>query len=107
LIIYIFTDDWIQTNNKIKTKHGQRSIKLFKSCIHADLHDDNVIFNNQETMKAPLLDFVDIYYDSLFIQVSYNIISCCFIGKQFNDEYLKRAVKQIKLSNNDLVWHSL
>ncbi len=60
--IETITDDWVHTNNKIKTKHGERSINLFKSCIHADLHDDNVLFNNEETMQAALVDFVDMYY---------------------------------------------
>ncbi|CAF1437949.1 unnamed protein product, partial [Adineta steineri] len=43
---------------------------LPKGCIHADLHDDNVLFNDEGKTVAAVLDFDEMYYGCLLIDFS-------------------------------------
>jgi len=57
--------------------------------IHADLHDDNVLFCSNENKIAAVLDFDDMYIGPLLIDLSLTLCLWCGIGSIFNFEYAK------------------
>jgi Ser/Thr protein kinase RdoA (MazF antagonist) len=63
--------------------------KLPIGYIHADIHDDNVLFSPNEKKIAAILDFDDMYVGPLLIDVAMCLCLWCGIGSKFNFEYAK------------------
>jgi len=57
--------------------------------IHADIHDDNVLFSPNENQIAAVLDFDDMYIGPLLIDLALTLCLWCGIGSTLNFEYAK------------------
>jgi Ser/Thr protein kinase RdoA (MazF antagonist) len=57
--------------------------------IHADMHDDNVLFCSNEEKIAAVLDFDDMYIGPLLIDLAMTLVLWCGIGSSFHFEYAK------------------
>ncbi|CAF3469715.1 unnamed protein product [Rotaria sp. Silwood1] len=57
--------------------------------IHADIHDDNVLFSPNENKLAAVLDFDDMYVGPLLIDLALTLCLWCGIGSIFNFEYAR------------------
>jgi Ser/Thr protein kinase RdoA (MazF antagonist) len=57
--------------------------------IHADIHDDNVLFCSNENKLAAVLDFDDMFIGPLLNDLAMSLCSWCGIGSTLNFEYVK------------------
>ncbi|CAF2043306.1 unnamed protein product [Rotaria magnacalcarata] len=57
--------------------------------IHADIHDDNVLFSLDENKIAAVLDFDDMYIGPLLIDLAVTLCLWCGTGSIFNFEYAR------------------
>ena len=56
--------------------------------IHADLHDDNVLFALEEKKLAAVLDFDDMYIAPLLIDVAMTLCMWCALGSELDWSYV-------------------
>ena len=57
--------------------------------IHADIHDDNVLFNSTEQRLAAVLDFDDMYIGPLLIDLAMTLPLWCSIGSEIQMNYVE------------------
>ncbi|UJR38474.1 hypothetical protein I4U23_031142 [Adineta vaga] len=93
--IRIITDNSMKSipliSDKIEQDHFQENLEkdLPIGYIHADLHDDNVLFASTEKKIAAVLDFDDMYIGPLLIDIAMTLCLWCGIGSKFNIDYAK------------------
>lgn len=93
--IRVITDQHTQLIPLISDKDEQDSFEknLTKNLpigyIHADIHDDNVLFSSNENKIAAVLDFDDMYIGPLLIDLAMTLCLWCGIGSKFNFEYAR------------------
>jgi Ser/Thr protein kinase RdoA (MazF antagonist) len=79
--------------------------------IHADIHDDNVLFCSNENKIAAVLDFDDMYIGPLVIDLASTLCLWCQIGLEFNFEYAKEFISiyenERQMLLNDDEWNLL
>lgn len=68
----------------------QRLATVPQGVIHADLHDENVLFDVRTGEIAAVLDFDDAFYGPLVADVAQSIFCWCFVGPEL-DVDLARA----------------
>lgn len=61
--------------------------------IHADIHDDNVLFSLDERKLVAVLDFDDMYVGPLLIDIALTLCLWSSIGSQFNFDYAKEFLR--------------
>ncbi|CAF0735101.1 unnamed protein product [Adineta steineri] len=93
--IRIITDHHTQSIPLISDKNQQEIFKenlekrLPIGYIHADIHDDNVLFSENDNKLVAILDFDDMYIGSLLTDLSMTLCLWCGIGSEFNFDYAK------------------
>jgi len=79
--------------------------------IHADIHDDNVLFCLNENKIAAVLDFDDMYIGPLLIDLALTLCLWSGIGSKFQFEYAKKFLiiyqneREMLLTDNE--WNLL
>jgi hypothetical protein len=58
--------------------------------VHADIHDDNVLFSPNENKLAAVLDFDDMYIGPFLNDIAMCLCLWCGIGSILNFEYIKQ-----------------
>lgn len=66
-------------------KHLQEKLPI--GYIHADIHDDNVLFRRNEEKLAAVLDFDDMYVGALLIDTSMTLCLWSSVGAKFNIDF--------------------
>ena len=79
--------------------------------IHADIHDDNVLFDTSEQRLAAVLDFDDMYIGPLLIDLAMTLCLWCAIGSQLRMDYIRECLivyqTERKMSLTDSEWNLL
>lgn len=57
--------------------------------IHADIHDDNVLFDSNENRLSAVLDFDDMYIGPLILDVAMCLCLWCSVGSTFRFDFAK------------------
>jgi Ser/Thr protein kinase RdoA (MazF antagonist) len=76
-----------EDEQKIFAKNLEKNLPI--GYIHADMHDDNVLFSLNENKIGAVLDFDDMYIGPLLIDLAMTLCLWCGVGSQFNFEYAK------------------
>ena len=58
--------------------------------IHADIHDDNVLFHPNQKKLVAVLDFDDMYIGPLLIDLAMTLSLWCSVGSEFKMDYAKQ-----------------
>ena len=61
--------------------------------IHADIHDDNVLFASDEEKLLAVLDFDDMYVGPLLIDLAMTLCLWCSVGCRFNFAYAREFLR--------------
>ena len=115
--IRLITDEYTQSIPLIDDENQQNIFEknLEKNLpigyIHADIHDDNVLFYSNENKLACVLDFDDMYIGPLLIDLSLTLCLWSSIGSIFNFDYGKIFLinyqKERKMNLTDNEWNLL
>lgn len=79
--------------------------------IHADIHDDNVLFNPSEQRLAAVLDFDDMYIGPLLFDLAMTLPLWCAIGSELQMNYIReflivyQSERQMRLTDDE--WNLL
>lgn len=115
--IRVITDQHTKSIPLISNEHEQDIFEknLEKNLpfgyIHADIHDDNVLFSPNENKLAAVLDFDDMHIGPLLIDLAMTLCLWCGIGSKFNFEYAKEFLivyqNERKMLLTDEEWNLL
>ena len=79
--------------------------------IHADIHDDNVLWVADEEKLAAVLDFDDMYVGPLLIDLAMTMCLWCGVGPHYNFDYAKEFVRVYQIERRmpltDREWNLL
>ena len=89
----LFLDDPSQREEFV-----QRLKTVPQGVIHADLHDENVVFDAAEQQVAAVLDFDDAFYGPLIADVAQSIFCWCFVGNEFDLELTRAFMNEYQKS---------
>ncbi|CAF1613782.1 unnamed protein product, partial [Didymodactylos carnosus] len=96
-------------NDQVLMKNFEKYLP--RGCIHSDMHDDNILFDDESKTLTAVLDFDDMYYGSFIIDLSSAMCFWCFTGDNFNEEYLKILLMEYengrKMKLTDKEWDLL
>ncbi|CAF1331566.1 unnamed protein product [Adineta ricciae] len=93
--IRVITDEYLTniplTSDKTEQNRYQNELEkdLPIGYIHADLHDDNVIFSPTENKLAAVLDFDDMYIGPFLIDFTMALCLWCSVGSKLQSDYVK------------------
>lgn len=93
--IRLITDEYTKSipliNNKDQQKNFEENLEktLPFGYIHADIHDDNVLFSLNENKISAILDFDDMYIGPFLIDLSLTLCLWSAVGSTFDFNYAK------------------
>jgi Ser/Thr protein kinase RdoA (MazF antagonist) len=76
----------------------QRLATVPQGVIHADLHDENVLFDERSYDIAAVLDFDDAFYGPLVADVAQSIFCWCFVGPELDVDLTRAFMNEYQQS---------
>jgi Ser/Thr protein kinase RdoA (MazF antagonist) len=88
--------------DEIEQKIFQKNLEknLPQGFIHVDLHDENVLFFQNQNKLAAVLDFDDMSFGPFLIDIAMAICFWCSCGSQMNTDYARQFLIEYQNTRN-------
>jgi Ser/Thr protein kinase RdoA (MazF antagonist) len=91
--------------NQLEQKIFEKKLEknLPKGIIHADIHDDNVLFYHNRKKIAAVVDFDEMFFGPFLIDIAMTLCFWCSTGSEFRIDYVKEFLIEYQNARNMLL----